>query len=329
MKYTTISQVSRGFNVSTRTLRYYEELGLLKSARRENYAYRVYDEEAVARLRQILLLRCLRIPLRHIAELLQNRDTALAVEIFQENIAHLEREIHALETIRHATTVLCEQIQARAGTSLKPELLTEEDLLGISEFSSLSRSNRRGTLTMNDLTHANDALTRFENTRIIYVPPATVAAFQSGGPEPEDVAGAAINRFIVTENLFARKPDYRLFGFNNPSPTQESEAHGYEFWVTVPDDMEVPPPYEKKRMPGGLYAAHCIRMGNFEEWEPFWQWIQKNDVCAYEEREPHGMCGSLEEHLNPQTAYTGLTPETCEMAEFRQLDLLVPVRLKR
>lgn len=48
MKYTTISQVSRGFNVSTRTLRYYEELGLLKSARRENYAYRVYDEEAVA-----------------------------------------------------------------------------------------------------------------------------------------------------------------------------------------------------------------------------------------------------------------------------------------
>ena len=127
MKYTTISQVSRGFNVSTRTLRYYEELGLLKSARRENYAYRVYDEEAVARLRQILLLRCLRIPLRHIAELLQYRDTALAVEIFQENIAHLEREIHALETIRHATTVLCEQIQARAGTSLKPELLTEEE----------------------------------------------------------------------------------------------------------------------------------------------------------------------------------------------------------
>ena len=180
MKYTTISQVSRGFNVSTRTLRYYEELGLLKSARRENYAYRVYDEEAVARLRQILLLRCLRIPLRHIAELLQNRDTALAVEIFQENIAHLEREIHALETIRHATTVLCEQIQARAGTSLKPELLTEEDLLGISEFSSLSRSNRRGTLTMNDLTHANDALTRLKTHESFTSRPQPLRHFRAG-----------------------------------------------------------------------------------------------------------------------------------------------------
>lgn len=327
MAYLTISQVARTFDISTRTLRYYEEIGLLKSARLPDYAYRVYDGEAVQRLRQILLLRRLRLPLRQIADLLSCRDTAHAVSVLQENLTHLDREIGALETIRHATAALCGRLRDQAGMDLPPDFLLEQELCGISALS--TNLTMKEELTMDDLTRANNCLNRFENTRLVYLPPAAVAAFQSGGPEPEAVAGAAINRFIVTENLFARKPDYRLFGFNNPGPTQESEAHGYEFWVTVPDDMEVLPPYEKKRMPGGLYAAHCIRMGNFEEWGPFWQWIQKNDVCAYEEREPYGMCGSLEEHLNPQTAYAGLTPETCDMVEFRQLDLLVPVRLKR
>ena len=41
MEYLTIRQVSRNFGVSTRTLRYYEELGLLQSTRKEAYAYRV------------------------------------------------------------------------------------------------------------------------------------------------------------------------------------------------------------------------------------------------------------------------------------------------
>ena len=37
-------------------LRYYEQQGLLASSRREGYAYRVYDEENIARLRLILVL---------------------------------------------------------------------------------------------------------------------------------------------------------------------------------------------------------------------------------------------------------------------------------
>lgn len=326
MGYLTISQVSRTFDVSTRTLRYYEEIGLLKSERPRDYAYRVYDEEAVRRLRQILLLRRLRLPLRRIAELLSGRDGERTTAVLQENIARLDGEIGALETVRRATAALCGYLQQKPEQAFPAG---EQELCGLTSFLSRSSMTFKEEPTMDDLNRANEALSRFENTRIFYLPPVTVAAFRSVGAEPEDAAGAAINRFIVTEELFTRKPDYRLFGFNNPSPAPESETHGYEFWATIPDDMEVPPPYEKKRMPGGLYAAHCIRMGNFEEWGLFWQWIQKNDVCVYEKREPHGMDGCLEEHLNPQTVYAGLTPETCEHAEFTQLDLLVPVKLKK
>jgi DNA-binding transcriptional MerR regulator len=64
MELQTISEVSRLFGVSTRTLRYYEQIGLLAPTRREDFSYRSYDEGAVLRLRQIIILRKLRIPLR-------------------------------------------------------------------------------------------------------------------------------------------------------------------------------------------------------------------------------------------------------------------------
>ncbi len=66
MKLMTISEVTNTFNVSTRMLRYYDEIGLLTSTRMEDYAYRVYDESAVRRLQQILTLRKLRISLKKI-----------------------------------------------------------------------------------------------------------------------------------------------------------------------------------------------------------------------------------------------------------------------
>ncbi len=66
MTFMTISEVTKAFNVSTRMLRYYDEIGLLPSSRKEDYAYRVYDESAVRRLQQIITLRKLRIPLKRL-----------------------------------------------------------------------------------------------------------------------------------------------------------------------------------------------------------------------------------------------------------------------
>ena len=66
----TITQLTKSLGVSTRMLRYYEHIGLLESRRVEGYAYRVYDDQAAARLKQIVILRKLRVPLKQIALLL-------------------------------------------------------------------------------------------------------------------------------------------------------------------------------------------------------------------------------------------------------------------
>lgn len=56
MKLMRISKVTKTFNVTTRMLRYYDEIGLLPSTQKQDYAYRVYDESALRRLQQIIAL---------------------------------------------------------------------------------------------------------------------------------------------------------------------------------------------------------------------------------------------------------------------------------
>ncbi len=50
----TISQVAELTGISTRTLQYYDEIGLLKPGGLTGSGYRLYDDEALQMLQQIL-----------------------------------------------------------------------------------------------------------------------------------------------------------------------------------------------------------------------------------------------------------------------------------
>src|SRR5437870_2839180 len=64
-----IGDVARELGLSTRTIRYYEELGLLGEVRRRGGRRRVYGEAEVARLRFIGKLKLLGLSLDEVAEL--------------------------------------------------------------------------------------------------------------------------------------------------------------------------------------------------------------------------------------------------------------------
>ena len=86
MEQMTISEASVRFDISTRTLRYWEQIGLIESAREPGYAYRVYTPETVRRITQILVLRSLRIPLRDIAKILTEPEAGKLLDVLQSNI---------------------------------------------------------------------------------------------------------------------------------------------------------------------------------------------------------------------------------------------------
>ena len=70
----TISQVAELTGVSTRTLQYYDEIGLLKPSELTESGYRLYDDEALQKLQQILFFKELGFKLKEIKEILQKPD---------------------------------------------------------------------------------------------------------------------------------------------------------------------------------------------------------------------------------------------------------------
>lgn len=66
----TISQIAKLSGISVRTLQYYDEIGLLKPSSLSESGYRLYDEEALGKLQQILTLKELDFSLKEIQHLL-------------------------------------------------------------------------------------------------------------------------------------------------------------------------------------------------------------------------------------------------------------------
>jgi DNA-binding transcriptional MerR regulator/DNA gyrase inhibitor GyrI len=328
MEIQTISEVSKTFNVTTRTLRYYEQMGLLKSKRIEDYAYRVYDENDVQRLEQILILRKLQIPLKQIKRILTAGKTYIAVEILMNKIRNLEIEINALETVKGYLVELTEYLKNNIGLNVDKLLLADESIISSIDSIAKAKPNLKENNKMGNINDADKELSKLSNVRIVQLPPVTVASVQFYCDEPEMHCVKVMDEFVRYHELGKLKPDLRHYGFNNPNPSPDTPEgqpdHGYEMWVTIPEDLEVPEPLVKKQFDGGIYAAHAIKMGDFHEWGWLWEWVQASDKYDYECREPHPMGGCLEEHLN----YLNNLNDPSFKEEDMQLDLLTPVKRK-
>lgn len=95
----TIGKLAARVGVSVRTLRYYDEIGLLAPVRRTAAGYRLYEASDVARLQQIRSLQGIGLSLDEILTLL--RDTAYSpqrtVELHLERVRDQARSLRQLE----------------------------------------------------------------------------------------------------------------------------------------------------------------------------------------------------------------------------------------
>ncbi|HEY9059617.1 MAG TPA: MerR family transcriptional regulator [Pseudobacteroides sp.] len=69
MEY-TVQKLGKMAGISSRTLRYYDEIGILKPARVNSSGYRIYGKQEVSRLQQILFYRELGVSLEDIKDIL-------------------------------------------------------------------------------------------------------------------------------------------------------------------------------------------------------------------------------------------------------------------
>jgi DNA-binding transcriptional MerR regulator len=124
-----IGQVAERVGVTARTIRYYEELGLLgTTAPRTKGAHRLYTEADVAQLEELIVLRdLLRLPLEELVALAAAADTSAALRnqwaetardserarILEQAIPLIERQLELVCARRQRLSELADELSER------------------------------------------------------------------------------------------------------------------------------------------------------------------------------------------------------------------------
>jgi DNA-binding transcriptional MerR regulator len=123
-----IQEVASELGLTTRSIRYYEELGLLKPAARSEGAYRLYDTDDVDRLRFIKGLRDdAGFSLGEIGQLLEDEaarernrerfrlttDPSMRAALLEESLARVDRQIASLRAKAERLVAMIDEAETR------------------------------------------------------------------------------------------------------------------------------------------------------------------------------------------------------------------------
>jgi MerR family transcriptional regulator, repressor of the yfmOP operon len=108
-KTVQIGKLAKQLGITTRTIRYYEEIGLMGQTDRLGGGTRTYNQDDILRLKFILKLKELGISLREMQELAENYDinqqnfhtiTPKLIEILDMHISKVDEKIANLSSLR-------------------------------------------------------------------------------------------------------------------------------------------------------------------------------------------------------------------------------------
>jgi DNA-binding transcriptional MerR regulator len=101
----TIGQVTKMYNISHDTLRYYDKIDLLKPSVKKENGYRYYTIREIELLEIILIAKQLEIPIKAIKDIVQKEDIDAYVELFTRHEKFLEDKIKYLTDLKYRVKI--------------------------------------------------------------------------------------------------------------------------------------------------------------------------------------------------------------------------------
>lgn len=105
----SVSELAKKSGVSVRTLRYYDQIGLLTPQRKDN-GYRCYSSDEVHKLQSIMLLRSCGLPLADIAASLAHDDFDLKTRL-RDHLSDLQTQLETIASAIDATQKTIEELE--------------------------------------------------------------------------------------------------------------------------------------------------------------------------------------------------------------------------
>ncbi|WP_312369262.1 MerR family transcriptional regulator [Lachnoclostridium sp.] len=176
-----ITEVTEKFGISSRTLRYYEQVGLLQSERPSFEKYRFYDSENISRLKQILVLRKMQIPIKDILRIYENQDMEILVQSFVKRIEEIDDEINTLFQLKTYINDFLNAMIAHGITQISALPLLYEKV----EAELLSIEKR--DLSIEKLSFLSDKLAKPLDMDIVVLPPMFAVTSVQTDSENSDI----------------------------------------------------------------------------------------------------------------------------------------------
>ncbi|WP_105618936.1 MerR family transcriptional regulator [Vallitalea okinawensis] len=316
-----ISDVAKKFDITSRTLRYYEEIGLIESIRVGEAGYRSYDDEAIHRLQQIILLRKLQLPIKDIQKIFSSQEMSDLINVFEKQLEKINEDVHALSVlgwyIKEFLTLLREKGYTRAnGLGLLIEKSQELETKQMDKSDKVMIAESLKVDYMEELNMANDNISKIEDVRLIHVKPMRVAWYQvEKSSTPEDEAWDEMIKWVKEQGL-DQLFTTRYFGFNNPCPEEGDTEYGYEVWATVDENVKASGKIKIKTFEGGIYAVSNTRgvTGDMipSVWKNLHEWLTESKYSQGDHQ-------WLEEHLTS-------IPSKQEERFFSHIDIYYPIK---
>ncbi len=309
-----IREVSIKYDISARALRYYEDMGLIKSTRSADYAYRLYDQQALKRLEQILILRKLNISIKDIRFIFQAPDSETVLDVLGRKVNDIDGEVALLQDLKNIILEFIGQIK-QADFSQDADIKRLYDKAAKVENRIANLSFDQHTSSLNRLLDVTDKLKKAPEIRIIRINP--FRAFSSGLDTIENVMGI-FQQWQEKHNDLVKKmiygaPDFLWF-------EEDGRAvwiWAVEDWVTKEDTI----PYELIEFEGGLYAAAMSVDGDDDMggrvYSGILKWLESSGF-ELDERPGHRTMGHM---VNP-------TVEIRNALGYDQMDIYVPIKIR-
>jgi len=306
-----IGAAAKQFGISNRTLRHWEDMGILKSTRTEN-DYRYYNNDNMTRINQIVLLRKLKMPIADIEQIFVKGDFTVAVKALNNHLEVLKQDT----AIHHTLIAYMKRLIRHA-----EKTHSLDEVFSYLEVQNAFTDSKHGLIPQIALSKEEVSMLngRLDNVRIVRLPAMVVAAYCAISVSPEFDCAKVFDPFVLGNELH-KKGSFRSFGFNNPDPSENNPTYGYETWVTIPDDFNVIAPFVKKQFGGGLFASISATLNEIgERWTQLYNWCKSNNKYEMDSSVQwlEELSMDYEEFISEQTSDGD-----------KQLDLLMPVKLK-
>jgi len=239
MSLIKITDLTNQFAISSRSLRYYEQVGLINSIRLDFEKYRYYDTENIERLKQILVLRKMQISIKDIIRIYESEDMSVVVETFVERIDAIDDEINALSEMKRITN---EFLQTMIKNGIKK--ISALPLLYEEMEKELTVIEEHKPVTVQELSKVSEKLQKPLDLSIVDLPSMRVLSS------------------ILKSNLKSSDLDgfYRYIQQNDIVPSNHDR---FEFQAEfgdviiqyIPDDFDNNSEYSDYTFQGGLFAT--------------------------------------------------------------------------